>query len=374
MQKIIYLDHCATTYVDEKVLKKMLPYFNISYGNPSSMYAIGRQNKRIVENARSMVAKELNCSAKEIYFTSCGSESDNLALKGIAYANKNKGKHIITSKIEHPAILNSCKTLERQGYEVSYLNVDKKGFVKLEELQASIREDTILISIMFANNEIGTIQPIKEISTIAKKHNIIFHTDAVQAAGNVKIDVEELGIDALSLSAHKFYGPKGMGALYVKKGIEFERVQDGGHQEKGKRSGTENIAGIVGLAEAIKLANGNLEKNNNQILDNRNYFIKKLTDNFDKIKINGDLEKRLPGNINVTFLGKDSLEILLKLDEFGICASAGSACSTGDSLPSHVLTAIGLNAEEASGTIRFSLGKENTKDEIDYVINKLSYI
>ena len=374
MQKIIYLDHCATTYVDEKVLKKMLPYFNISYGNPSSMYAIGRQNKRIVENARSMVAKELNCSAKEIYFTSCGSESDNLALKGIAYANKNKGKHIITSKIEHPAILNSCKTLERQGYEVSYLNVDKKGFVKLEELQASIREDTILISIMFANNEIGTIQPIKEISTIAKKHNIIFHTDAVQAAGNVKIDVEELGIDALSLSAHKFYGPKGMGALYVKKGIEFERIQDGGHQEKGKRSGTENIAGIVGLAEAIKLANGNLEKNNNQILDNRNYFIKKLTDNFDKIKINGDLEKRLPGNINVTFLGKDSLEILLKLDEFGICASAGSACSTGDSLPSHVLTAIGLNAEEASGTIRFSLGKENTKDEIDYVINKLSYI
>ena len=374
MQKIIYLDHCATTYVDEKVLKKMLPYFNISYGNPSSMYAIGRQNKRIVENARSMVAKELNCSAKEIYFTSCGSESDNLALKGIAYANRNKGKHIITSKIEHPAILNSCKTLERQGYEVSYLNVDKKGFVKLEELQASIREDTILISIMFANNEIGTIQPIKEISTIAKKHNIIFHTDAVQAAGNVKIDVEELGIDALSLSAHKFYGPKGMGALYVKKGIEFERVQDGGHQEKGKRSGTENIAGIVGLAEAIKLANSNLEKNNKQILDNRNYFIKKLTDNFNKIKINGDLEKRLPGNINVTFLSKDSLDILLKLDEFGICASAGSACSTGDSLPSHVLTAIGLNAEEASGTIRFSLGKENTKDEIDYVVNKLSYI
>lgn len=374
MQKIIYLDHCATTYVDEKVLKKMLPYFNISYGNPSSMYAIGRQNKRIVENARSMVAKELNCSAKEIYFTSCGSESDNLALKGIAYANKNKGKHIITSKIEHPAILNSCKTLERQGYEVSYLNVDKKGFVKLEELQASIREDTILISIMFANNEIGTIQPIKEISTIAKKHNIIFHTDAVQAAGNVKIDVEELGIDALSLSAHKFYGPKGMGALYVKKGIEFERVQDGGHQEKGKRSGTENIAGIVGLAEAIKLANSDLEKNNKQILDNRNYFIKKLMDNFDKIKINGDLEKRLPGNINVTFLSKDSLDILLKLDEFGICASAGSACSTGDSLPSHVLTAIGLNAEEASGTIRFSLGKENTKDEIDYVVNKLSYI
>lgn len=374
MQKIIYLDHCATTYVDEKVLKKMLPYFNISYGNPSSMYAIGRQNKRIVENSRSMVAKELNCSAKEIYFTSCGSESDNLALKGIAYANKNKGKHIITSKIEHPAILNSCKTLERQGYAVSYLNVDKKGFVKLEELQASIKEDTILISIMFANNEIGTIQPIKEISTIAKKHNIIFHTDAVQAAGNVKIDVEELGIDALSLSAHKFYGPKGMGALYVKKGIEFERIQDGGHQEKGKRSGTENIAGIVGLAEAIKLANSNLEKNNKQILDNRNYFIKKLTDNFDKIKINGDLEKRLPGNINVTFLGKDSLEILLKLDEFGICASAGSACSTGDSLPSHVLTAIGLNAEEASGTIRFSLGKENTKDEIDYVVNKLSYI
>ena len=374
MQKIIYLDHCATTYVDEKVLKKMLPYFNISYGNPSSMYAIGRQNKRIVENARSMVAKELNCSAKEIYFTSCGSESDNLALKGIAYANRNKGKHIITSKIEHPAILNSCKTLERQAYEVSYLNVDKKGFVKLEELQASIKEDTILISIMFANNEIGTIQPIKEISTIAKKHNIIFHTDAVQAAGNVKIDVEELGIDALSLSAHKFYGPKGMGALYVKKGIEFERVQDGGHQEKGKRSGTENIAGIVGLAEAIKLANSNLEKNNKQILDNRNYFIKKLTDNFDKIKINGDLEKRLPGNINVTFLSKDSLDILLKLDEFGICASAGSACSTGDSLPSHVLTAMGVEEDYIRGSIRISLDYSNTKEEIDVFIQELHRI
>ena len=370
----IYLDNGATTKVKTEVLNEMMPYLTTEYGNPSSLYSIGRKAKKAIEKSRRQVAELINCNPHEIYFTGSGSESDNTALKGFAYANRERGNHIITSKIEHHAILETCETLEKQGFEVSYINVDKDGVLKIEELRNAIKPSTILISVMTANNEIGTIQPIKEISTIAKKHNIIFHTDAVQAAGNVKIDVEELGIDALSLSAHKFYGPKGMGALYVKKGIEFERVQDGGHQEKGKRSGTENIAGIVGLAEAIKLANSNLEKNNKQILDNRNYFIKKLTDNFDKIKINGDLEKRLPGNINVTFLSKDSLDILLKLDEFGICASAGSACSTGDSLPSHVLTAIGLNAEEASGTIRFSLGKENTKDEIDYVVNKLSYI
>lgn len=372
MQKIIYLDHAATTAVDEKVFNKMLPYFHISYGNPSSMYTIGRQNKRAIEIARQDVAKCIGAETKEIYFTSCGSESDNLALKGVCYANKEKGKHIITSKIEHPAILNTCKTLEKQEYEVTYLNVDKNGFVKLEELENAIKNDTILISVMFANNEIGTIEPIKQIGMIAKKHHILFHTDAVQAVGNVKINVEELGIDLLSMSAHKFYGPKGIGALYVRNGVEFERIQDGGHQEKGKRSGTENVAGIVGLAEALKIADNEMEKNNKKIIEIRQYFIEQLKKMNQEIKINGDLEKRLPGNLNVTFPNCDGQELLFRLDEKGICASAGSACSTGESTPSHVLTAIGLTQKEAEGTLRFSLGKENTKEEIEYVIDVLS--
>ena len=374
MSKIIYLDHGATTAVDERVLNKMIPYFNISYGNPSSMYGIGRQNKMVIERARQEVAKVINCNPKEIYFTSCGSESDNLALKGIMYANKEKGKHIITSKVEHPAIMNTCATLKRQGFDITYLNVNKEGFVKLDELRNAIRNDTVLISIMFANNEIGTIQNIMEISKIAKENNIIFHTDAVQAVGNIKIDVQKLGVDSLSMSAHKFYGPKGVGALYVKNDINIERIQDGGHQEKGMRSGTENVAGIVGLAEALKMAYKELDENNKKILENRNYFIEEIKENFKETTINGNLEHRLPGNINVTFKGKDSLEILLKLDEYGICASSGSACSTGEDKPSHVLTAIGLSPEEAFSTIRFSLGKENIKEEIDYTISILSKI
>ena len=374
MSKTIYLDHGATTAVDERVLNKMIPYFNISYGNPSSMYGIGRQNKMVIERARQEVAKVINCNPKEIYFTSCGSESDNLALKGIMYANKEKGKHIITSKVEHPAIMNTCATLKRQGFDITYLNVDKEGFVKLDELRNAIRNDTVLISIMFANNEIGTIQNIMEISKIAKENNIIFHTDAVQAVGNIKIDVQKLGVDSLSMSAHKFYGPKGVGALYVKNDINIERIQDGGHQEKGMRSGTENVAGIVGLAEALKMAYKELDENNKKILENRNYFIEKIKENFKETTINGNLEHRLPGNINVIFKGKDSLEILLKLDEYGICASSGSACSTGEDKPSHVLTAIGLSPEEAFSTIRFSLGKENIKEDIDYTISILSKI
>ena len=374
MSKIIYLDHGATTAVDERVLNKMIPYFNISYGNPSSMYGIGRQNKMVIERARQEVAKVINCNPKEIYFTSCGSESDNLALKGIMYANKEKGKHIITSKVEHPAIMNTCATLKRQGFDITYLNVNKEGFVKLDELRNAIRNDTVLISIMFANNEIGTIQNIMEISKIAKENNIIFHTDAVQAVGNIKIDVQKLGVDSLSMSAHKFYGPKGVGALYVKNDINIDRIQDGGHQEKGMRSGTENVAGIVGLAEALKIAYKELDENNKKILENRNYFIEKIKENFKETTINGNLEHRLPGNINVTFKGKDSLEILLKLDEYGICASSGSACSTGEDKPSHVLTAIGLSPEEAFSTIRFSLGKENIKEDIDNVIKILASI
>ena len=371
MEKLIYLDHAATTKVDERVLSKMLPYFSMNYGNPSSAYFLGRSNKRIIEEARETVATCIGANSKEIYFTSCGSESDNLALKGIAYANKHRARHIITSKIEHPAILNTCKTLERQGFNVTYLNVDKHGFISLEELENSIRVDTILISIMFANNEIGTILPIEKIGKIAKLNNVYFHTDAVQAIGNVKINVKELGIDLLSMSAHKFYGPKGVGALYVRQGVDFERIQDGGNQEKGKRSGTENVPGIVGLVEAIKLSYKELEYNNSKISELRNYFINKLKQNFNDIKINGDLRTRLPGNINVSFPNQDGQQLLLGLDEYGICASAASACSTGSGKPSHVLTSIGLSKEEAFGTLRFTLGKENTKQEVDYTIKVL---
>ena len=371
MEKTIYFDHGATTKVDNRVLKKMIPYFSTNYGNPSSMYFLGRSNKRVIEEARETVASYIGASQKEIYFTSCGSESDNLALKGIAYANKHRGRHIITSKIEHPAVLNTCKTLERQGFNVTYLNVDRNGFVSLEELENSIRVDTILISIMYANNEIGTIQQIEKIARIAKLNNVYFHTDSVQAIGNIRINVKELGIDLLSMSAHKFYGPKGVGALYVREGVSFERIHDGGHQEKGKRSGTENVSGIVGLSEAIKLSYKEFEYNNKKVLGLRNYFISKLKRLDNNIKINGDLEKRLPGNINVTFPNIDGQQLLLGLDEYGICASAGSACSTGSSKPSHVLTSIGLSKEEAMGSLRFTLGRENTRQEIDYTIKVL---
>lgn len=372
MEKLIYLDHGATTRVDERVLNKMLPYFSINYGNPSSAYFLGRRNKRVIEEARQNVASCIGAKQKEIYFTSCGSESDNLALKGIAYANSSKGKHIITSKIEHPAVLNTCKTLERQGFKVTYLKVNSNGMIDFEELENAITQDTILISIMFANNEIGTIEPIKEIGQIAKKHNIYFHTDAVQAVGNLQINVNELDVDLLSMSAHKFYGPKGVGALYVREGVEFERMQDGGGQEKGKRSGTENVAGIVGLSTAIQYAYKEFNFNNTKVTALRNYFITNLQQKFDNnIKVNGDLEKRLPGNVNVSFKGIDGEQLLLKLDEYEICASSASACCTGNSKPSHVLTAIGLDKNQAAGTIRFTLGKENTKSEIDYVLNIL---
>lgn len=371
MERLIYLDHGATTRVDERVLNKMIPYYSLNFGNPSSIYFIGRRNKRVIEEARQNVASCLGAKQKEIYFTSCGSESDNLALKGVAYANSSRGKHIITSKIEHSAILNTCATLERQGFKVSYLNVDCNGVINLEELENSITQDTILISIMFANNEIGTIEPIEKISQIAKKHNVYFHTDAVQAVGNIRINVDELGIDLLSMSAHKFYGPKGVGALYVRDGINFERIQDGGGQEKGKRSGTENVAGIVGLCTAIQYAYKEFDFNNTKVTALRNYFVNNLIKQFNNVKINGDLNNRLPGNINVSFDGIDGEQLLLKLDEYGICASSASACSTGSSKPSHVLTAIGLTKEQAAGTVRFTLGKENTQSDIDYTIRTI---
>ena len=363
-----YFDHAATTAVSEEVIKEMIPYFGIEFGNASSLYTIGRRAKRAQEESRQKVARAINCNKKEIYFTSCGSESDNLAVKGIAYANKNRGNHIITSKIEHPAVLNTCKKLETQGFEVTYLNVDEMGVINLEELENAITDKTILITIMFANNEIGTIEPIQEIGNIAKKHNVIFHTDAVQAVGNVKIDVEKLNIDLLSMSAHKFYGPKGMGALYIKDGIEFEKLQDGGHQEKDKRAGTENVAGIVGLGKAIELVYRNFDDYNEHITKLRNYFIKEAKARIPMIKINGHITNRLPGNANISFAGIEGEELLLKLDEKGICASSGSACSSGLDEPSHVLMAIGLSKELAYGTLRITIGKENSKDDIDYLL------
>lgn len=372
--EVRYFDNSATTRIKEEVLTEMFPYLSREYGNPSSLYSIGRKSKRAIEEARKRVASLINCKPEEIYFTSCGSESDNTALKGIAYANKNKGKHIITSKIEHPAILHSCQNLENKGFEVTYLDVDKDGFVNLETLENSIRPDTILISIMFANNEIGTIEPIEKIAKIAHKNGIIFHTDAVQACGNIPIDVQNMDIDMLSLSGHKIYAPKGIGALYVKKGIEFERFMDGGHQEKNKRSGTENVAEIVALGKACQIAEKNMETYQNKLQTLRNYCLEKMKKNFSNIHINGTMEKRLPGNINVSFEGQNATEILYKLDEMGICASGGSACSSGDNSPSHVLTAIGLPSELAKGAIRFTFGDFNTKDDVDYLVKMLEKI
>ena len=371
---LIYFDHAATTPVKEEVMKEMLPFFSTNYGNPSSIYSIGRRSKKAVETARNKVAKAICGDDKEIFFTSCGSESDNLAIKGVAYANKEKGNHIITSKIEHPAVLNTCKSLEKEGFEVTYLNVDENGFVNLEELKNAIKDETILISIMFANNEIGTIQPIKEISNIAKSANVIFHTDCVQAVGNVKIDVKNMEIDMLSMSAHKFYGPKGVGALYVKDGVKFNKIQDGGHQEKNKRAGTENVAGIVGLGKAIEIANYNLENYNSKLLKLRNYFVREITNKFENIKINGDLKQRLPGNINISFPNIDGEELLLKLDSEGICASAGSACSSGSLQPSHVLMAIGLDSQLANGSLRITFGEQNNIEEVKYLINTIERI
>lgn len=369
--KIKYFDNAATTQVNQDVIKEMLPYFSIEYGNPSSLYSIGRRAKRALEEARRKIANIINCKPNEIYFTSCGTESDNLAIKGIAYANKEKGKHIITSKIEHPAVLNTCKELEEQGYKVTYLDVDQNGIVNVEQLKASIKTDTILITIMFANNEIGTIQPIEEIGKIAKENNIIFHTDAVQAMGNLKIDVKKLNINALSMSAHKFYAPKGIGALYVGEDVNFKQIQNGGHQEKNKRAGTENLAEIVGMSKALELIYKNFENHNNKIKELRDYYIEKIQNNIVDSKLNGDRINRLPGNANMSFKNINAEELLFKLDEKGICASAGSACSSGSTSPSHVLTAIGLPPEWANGTLRVTIGMNNTKEEVDYLINAL---
>ena len=372
--KIYYFDHAATTAVAKEVKEEMDPYFCENYGNASSLYELGFKSREAINLARARVAKAINSKPNEIYFTSCGSESDNLALKGVARANRKKGNHIITSKIEHPAVLNTCKELEKEGFRVTYLNVDKNGFIDIEELKNSINSKTILVSIMFANNEVGTIQPIKLISNIAHRYNAIFHTDAVQAVGNVKIDVKEMGIDLLSMSAHKFYGPKGVGALYAKEDVNFIQIQNGGHQENDKRAGTENVAGIVGLGKAIEMANNNLEKNNKKMLELRNYFLEQIKYRIPYIRINGDVKERLPGNINISFLYTNGKDIVKMLNKRGICTSSGSACSSGLPQPSSVLLAMGLNEDIAKSAVRITLGKENTKEDMDYLLDSLETI
>ena len=369
--EVKYFDNSATTRVKEEVFKEMIPYLSIEYGNPSSLYSIGRSAKRAISEARRRVASLINCSPEEIYFTSCGSESDNTALKGIAYANKEKGNHIITSKIEHPAILNSCKSLENKGFKISYIDVDKDGMLNLEKLESEITDQTILISIMYANNEIGTIEPVKEIAQIAHSHGIIFHTDAVQAVGNIPIDVRKMNIDMLSLSGHKLYAPKGIGALYVKSGIEFERFMDGGHQEKNKRSGTENVAEIVALGKACQIAEKNIEQYQQKLKNLRDYCLNKIQEKIPDIYINGTMERRLLGNINISFKDLNSGELLLRLDEVGICASGGSACSSKEASPSHVLTAIGLPSELSKGALRLTFGDYNTKEDVEYLVENL---
>lgn len=369
-----YFDNAATTRVKKEVLEEMLPYFHEKYGNPSSLYSIGRASKKAIEEARKKVANLINANPNEIYFTGCGSESDNTIIKGIAHTNRKKGKHIITSQIEHPAVLHTCQALEKQGFEVTYLKVNKNGFIDIEELRNSIRNDTILITIMFANNEIGTIQPIEMVAKIAKMYNILFHTDAVQACGNIPIDVKRMGMDALSLSGHKLYAPKGIGALYVKNGITFEKFMDGGHQEKNKRAGTENVAGIVGLGKACELAQIHLKEHMQQLKQLRDYFITQVEDKIEGAVLNGSKENRLPGNANFSFSSIDGEALLLNLDAKGICASAGSACTSGSSSPSHVLSSIGLSDELAHGSLRVTFGEDNTKEDVDYLIENLCEI
>lgn len=366
--KHVYMDHAATTYVKPEVLEEMMPYFTGKFGNPSSFYSISREVQEGVMKARSRVSKAINCKENEVYFTGGGSEADNWAIKGIASAYKNKGNHIITTKVEHHAVLHTCAYLEKNGFEVTYLDVDSEGFVKLEDLKNAITDKTILVSIMFANNEIGTIQPVKEIGAICREKKVLFHTDAVQAVGHIPVDVEEMNIDLLSMAGHKFYGPKGVGALYVRKGIRIHNLIHGGAQERNRRAGTENTASIVGMAKALEIATENLEEHNIKLRSLRD----KLIDGLLKIpytRLNGPRgEKRLPGNVNVSFEFIEGESILLSLDFEGICASSGSACTSGSLDPSHVLLAIGLPHEKAHGSLRLSLGDENTEEEVDYVL------
>ena len=364
----VYLDNSATTPIKGDVLKEMLPFLTENYGNASSLYTLGLIARRALDEAREKVATLINAKPNEVYFTGCGSESDNWVLKGVASALKNKGNHIITTVTEHPAMLRTCEYLEKNGYEVTYLGIDDQGRLKPEELEAAIKETTILVSIMMVNNEIGTIHPIKELAAIAKKHGVLFHTDAVQALGNVPIDVKDLGVDFLSMSAHKIYGPKGVGGLYIRRGAKLGTLIFGGGQESGKRAGTENVAGIVGFGKAAELAINGLDEHIKHSTEIRNYLADKLTSEIPDIIINGSMENRHPGNLNVTFKYIEGESILIQLDACGICISTGSACSSKSLKPSHVLSALGVPDELIHGTIRFSVGDFTTKEDIDYTV------
>ena len=373
-ERIVYMDHSATTATDPEVVKAMLPWFSEGYGNPSSLYRIARESRTAVEEARTRVSKALGALPDEIYFTSGGTEADNWAIKGVAFANRKKGNHIITSAIEHHAVLHTCEYLEKQGFEVTYLPVDERGRVRIEDLKAAITDKTILVTIMFANNEIGTIEPIAEIGRICREKGIFFHTDAVQAIGNVPIDVIAMQIDLLSLSAHKFYGPKGIGVLYIRKGVRIDNLLHGGGQERRKRAGTENIAGIVGLGYAIERAVSGMEERNQRVKALRDRLLAEILEKIPNTRLNGHPEHRLPGNLNVSFDFIEGESMLLLLDHFGICASTGSACTSGSLEPSHVLLAIGLPAETAHGSLRLTLGAENTSDDVDYVLEHLQKV
>jgi cysteine desulfurase len=373
-ERNIYFDHAATTPVRPEVLEEMVPYFGKVYGNPSSIYSLGREAKKAIEKARERTAAALNALPEEIYFTGSGTEADNWAIKGTALANSKKGRHIITSSIEHHAVLHTCQFLKKQGFDISYVPVDSDGIVHPEEVEKLIRDDTILISIMAANNEIGTVQPIREIGAIARKREIPFHTDAVQAIGNLKIDVNEMNIDMLSLSAHKFYGPKGVGVLYIKKGKKPSAFIHGGGQERKNRAGTENVAGIVGLGKAIELAYENLDDYNRKLIELRDATIRKVIEKIPHVRLNGHPVNRLPGNVNFSFEYIEGESLLLMLDMKGIAASSGSACTSGSLDPSHVLLAIGLPHEIAHGSLRLTFGMENTMEQVDYFIEVLTPI
>lgn len=370
----VYLDYSATTPVKKEVLETMLPYFSEEFGNPSSLYEIGAEVKKALGKARKQVAELINADEKEIFFTSGGTESDNWAILGVADTKKAKGKHIITTKVEHHAVLHTCEFLEKHGYEITYLDIDSNGFVRPEDLEKAIREDTILVSVMLVNNEIGTIQPVKELVKVAKAYGVLFHTDAVQALGNCPIDVKDLGVDMLSASAHKIYGPKGVGALYIKKGLNIGSSQHGGAQENKKRAGTENTPGIVGFGKAAEIAKKNLKEHIERTTKLRNYLIDRVLTEIEDTFLNGDREKRHPGNANLTFEYIEGEAMLLMLDMQGVSVSTGSACSSASLTPSHVLSALGIPVEKIHGTLRMTVGDFTTKEDIDYTVDILKTV
>lgn len=372
--KKIYLDNAATTSLKSEVLEEMMPILKENYGNPSSIYSIGRNARKEVEKSRQTVAEILGANPSEIFFTSGGTESDNWAIRGVAFAQFRKGKnHIITSKIEHHAVLHTVKELEKEGFEATYLDVDKNGFVSPEDVKAAITEKTALVTVMYANNEIGTIQKISEIGKVCHEKGVIFHTDAVQAVGHLEINVKEQNIDLLSLSGHKFHGPKGVGALYVKKGVRILNLMQGGAQESNKRPGTENVAGIVGLAKALEISMQNRQEKNKDLEKKRDFLINELL-KIKRSRLNGDRTQRLPGNVNISFEGIEGESLLLLLDAAGICASSGSACTSGSLDPSHVLLAIGLVHEVAHGSLRLSLDESTTMEELEYTVSEVKKV